>query len=70
MGKVPSHIDHNAFGYKYPHDYPENYVVQQYLPDELKGRIYYRPKNNKYENVLNTTLKNIEKINKNSSKLN
>lgn len=70
VGKVPSHIDHNAFGYKYPHDYPENYVVQQYLPDELKGRIYYRPKNNKYENVLNTTLKNIEKINKNSSKLN
>lgn len=70
VGKVPNHIDHNAFGYKYPHDYPGNYVVQQYLPDELKGRIYYRPKNNKYENVLNTTLKNIEKINKNSSKLN
>ena len=24
------------FGYKYPHDYPGSYVVQQYLPDELK----------------------------------
>lgn len=60
--KVPSHINAQGFGYKYPHDYPNNYVVQQYLPDELKNRVYYKPKNNKYENTLATTLNNIEKI--------
>lgn len=30
-------------GYKYPHEFPEHYVEQSYLPDELKGRIYYEP---------------------------
>lgn len=62
IGKVPSHVNAQAFGYKYPHDYPGNYVVQQYLPDELKNRVYYKPKNNKYEKVLAITLSNIEKI--------
>jgi putative ATPase len=28
-------------GYKYPHDYPDAYVEQQYLPDDLKNRKYY-----------------------------
>ena len=60
--KVPSHINSSAYGYKYPHDYPNNYVVQQYMPDELINRKYYKPKNNKYENVLKTTLNNIEKL--------
>lgn len=59
--KIPNHINAQAFGYKYPHDYPGNYVVQQYLPEELKNRIYYKPGNNKYEKVLAETLKNIEK---------
>ena len=62
IGKVPSHVNAVAFGYKYPHDYPGSYVVQQYLPNELKNRVYYKPKNNKYEKVLATTLSNIEKI--------
>ena len=60
--RVPSHINSSAYGYKYPHDYPNNYVVQQYMPDELINRKYYKPKNNKYENVLKTTLNNIEKL--------
>ncbi len=30
-------------GYKYAHDFPGHFVEQQYLPDELKGRRYYRP---------------------------
>jgi len=30
-------------GYLYPHDYPDNYVEQQYLPDELLGTRYYEP---------------------------
>lgn len=60
--KVPKHINAQANGYKYPHDFPNNYVVQQYMPDELKNRKYYKPKNNKYENVLLTTMNNIEKL--------
>lgn len=59
--KVPNHINAQAFGYKYPHDYPGSYVVQQYLPDELVNRKYYIPKNNKYENMLKQTMINIEK---------
>ena len=62
IGKVPSHINAQAFGYKYPHDYPGSYVVQQYLPDELKNKVYYKPKNNRYEKMLKITLDNIEKI--------
>lgn len=65
IGKVPSHINAQAFGYKYPHDYKGSYVVQQYLPDELINRVYYKPKNNRYENMLKETLDNIEKIKSN-----
>ncbi|MBO4982193.1 MAG: replication-associated recombination protein A [Lachnospiraceae bacterium] len=36
-------------GYKYAHDYPNNYVEQQYLPYELSGREFYRPSGNGYE---------------------
>lgn len=39
-------------GYKYPHDYPNNYVEQEYMPENLKGRVYYIPGNNKYENAI------------------
>ena len=60
--KVPSHINAQAIGYKYPHDYPNNYVIQEYLPKELKNSIYYKPKNKKYENILKITLDNIEKL--------
>ena len=30
-------------GYKYPHDYPNHYVSQQYLPDEIHGSRFYKP---------------------------
>ena len=36
-------------GYKYAHDYPNNYVKQQYLPYELTGREFYNPSGNGYE---------------------
>jgi putative ATPase len=29
--------------YKYPHDYPGHFVLDNYLPDELKNKVYYRP---------------------------
>ena len=35
--------------YKYAHDYPNHYVKQQYLPDELVGRKFYIPSENGYE---------------------
>lgn len=35
--------------YQYPHDYPNHYVEQQYLPDELVGRVYYQYGSNKNE---------------------
>ena len=28
-------------GYKYPHDYPDNFTPQQYLPDEIRKEKYY-----------------------------
>jgi len=31
----------NGMGYRYAHDYPNHYVKQQYLPDELEGTVYY-----------------------------
>ena len=36
-------------GYKYPHDYPNHYVEQQYLPDALRGVRYYEYGENKTE---------------------
>ncbi len=36
-------------GYKYAHDYPGNYVQQQYMPYELNGREFYKPSGNGYE---------------------
>lgn len=35
--------------YKYPHDFPQHWVAQQYLPDELAGASYYTPGGNKTE---------------------
>lgn len=36
-------------GYKYPHDFKNSYVEQQYLPDSHKNKKYYDPKGNGYE---------------------
>ncbi len=52
-GNLPKHIQTNSPLYKYPHDYPNAWIKQQYLPDKIKNRIYYKPKNNKYEVNLN-----------------
>lgn len=49
---VPDHIKTNSKDYKYPHDYPNHYVKQQYLPDKLVGKEYYVPQNNKNEKAL------------------
>ena len=38
--------------YIYPHDYPNHWVKQQYLPDDIKKRKYYNYQDNKYEQAL------------------
>ena len=46
----PKHLQAPLFkGYKYPHDYPNHYVKQQYLPDDLTGAKYYEYGENKTE---------------------
>jgi len=53
IGSIPKHINSSAFGYKYPHEYKGGYVKQQYLPDNIKDREYYSPKDtSKYELLL------------------
>ena len=39
----------NRQNYKYPHNYPNHWVAQQYLPDAIKNARYYRPGDNKHE---------------------
>ncbi|MCI6637554.1 MAG: replication-associated recombination protein A [Bilifractor sp.] len=39
----------HGIGYKYAHDYPNHYVEQQYLPDEIKDAVFYHPTGNGYE---------------------
>ncbi|MEB7823594.1 replication-associated recombination protein A [Staphylococcus chromogenes] len=53
-GQIPDHLKDGhysgakelgrATGYKYPHNYENGYVAQQYLPDKLKNKRYYQPK--------------------------
>lgn len=46
----------NGIDYKYAHDYPGHYVKQQYLPDELVGKIYYEPSDNGVEKRIKESL--------------
>ncbi|MGN0432220.1 MAG: replication-associated recombination protein A [Lachnospiraceae bacterium] len=48
-------------GYKYAHDYKNNYVKQQYLPYELNGKEFYRPSGNGYEVKIREHMKRIKK---------
>jgi hypothetical protein len=47
-----NNIKTNSKDYLYPHNYPNSYVKQQYLPDKLVNRKYFKPKKNKFENFL------------------
>ena len=47
-------------GYKYPHDYENHYIKQEYMPKELVGRKYYEEQNNKYEKSIRSYWKNIK----------
>ena len=59
---VPDNIKTNSKTYLYPHDYPNHFVKQQYMPDNLIGKHYYKPQNNKYENNLKAIYDRLEKL--------
>ncbi len=53
-------LGHGA-GYKYAHDYPNHYVQQQYLPEEIRGEVFYEPGDNGKEKEIKEWLKFIRK---------
>ncbi len=67
---VPSHLQDSHYkgaknlghgiGYKYAHDYPEHYVKQQYLPDEIKDITFYEPTENGHEKEIKEYLDRIK----------
>lgn len=60
-GSIPAHLQDSHYGgaeklkhgvgYKYPHIFPNHYVKQQYLPDEIKDSVYYEYGDNKMERL-------------------
>lgn len=50
----------HGVGYKYAHDYKNNYVEQQYMPDEIKDHVYYHYGNNKMEQATKEYWKKIK----------
>ena len=51
-GRALGHGD----GYRYPHQYPGHFVRQQYLPDRLQGRRYYKPSDQGHEKEIRERL--------------
>ena len=62
VGTIPKHLKTNSEDYKYPHNYKGNYVVQQYLPDKLKNKKYYHPKDIGYEKQIKEIYERLEKL--------
>lgn len=63
-GNVPNHIKTDSKEYLYPHDYPNSYVYQEYLPKKLKGKKYYHPKTTGYEKNIKNYYDFIESMKK------
>jgi putative ATPase len=61
-GNLPPHIKTDSPTYKYPHDYKGAFVVQQYLPDKIKNKKYYTPKDIGYEKQLKEIYEKLEKL--------
>ncbi|MCR4690413.1 MAG: replication-associated recombination protein A [Lachnospiraceae bacterium] len=69
--KIPTHLQDahykgaaklgHGLGYQYAHDYPNHYVNQQYLPDEIKEEVFFRPGENGYENAIRAYYQKIGK---------
>lgn len=68
VGTIPNHIKTSSPDYKYPHNYKGAYVLQQYLPDKLKNKKYYKPKEIGYERQLKEIYEKLEALkNKNGN---
>lgn len=50
----------HGIGYKYAHDYPNHYVKQQYLPDEIRDAVFYEASDNGYEKTIKAHMKRIK----------
>ncbi|AVQ33006.1 replication-associated recombination protein A [Staphylococcus muscae] len=72
VGQIPDHLRDGhysgakelgrAIGYKYPHSYDSGFVAQQYLPNKLKNKQYYQPKEtSKTEQQMKQIYENIKK---------
>ena len=62
-GSVPNHIKTTSPDYKYPHNYPNHFVPQQYLPDNLKNKKYYIPcETSKNELILKQIKEKLDKL--------
>ena len=72
IGRIPPHLQDahyggakelgRGIGYVYPHDSEYNWVEQQYLPNELVGRTFYRLTDNGYEKSIRAYLTRIGKL--------
>jgi putative ATPase len=62
IGDVPKHLKNPSSDYKYPHNYKNDYVKQQYLPDKLINVTYYHPKENKNEKVLRDIMNKLDEF--------
>ncbi|MBQ9854412.1 MAG: replication-associated recombination protein A [Bacilli bacterium] len=60
-GNVPKHLKNPSKDYLYPHNYKNDYIKQQYLPDNIVGTKFYHPKDNKNEQILKTIMNNLDK---------
>ncbi|MBQ3440095.1 MAG: replication-associated recombination protein A [Bacteroidales bacterium] len=47
---------HYSDGYKYAHDYPGHFVDMEFLPEQIKGTVFYEPQPNRHENTLRAYL--------------
>lgn len=63
-GNIPSHIKTDSTTYKYPHDYKGAFVLQQYLPNKIKNKKYYVPKDIGYERQIKEIYEKLEQIKK------
>lgn len=62
VGTLPKHLRTDSPDYVYPHNYKGAFVVQQYLPDKLKNKKYYHPKDIGYEKQIKETYERIERL--------
>ena len=60
-GDIPSYLKSPYLGYLYPHDYKNDYVYQEYLPNRIKNIKFYTPKDNKNENIYKEIMEKLKK---------